>query len=80
MAYAEIHSDYSATKERSLWFVLKSMAAAIADRRRKWRAAARYQAVADLTPDQLRDIGLPEAIRPVRDVEAVLITNLMAMR
>jgi hypothetical protein len=46
------------------------------------RAWLRRRAIADLTPDQLKDIGHPEADapKPTLDVEAGLITNLMSMR
>nr|WP_292523584.1 DUF1127 domain-containing protein [Mesorhizobium sp.] len=48
---------------------------------RGWRrTVARRRALADLTPDQLNDIGHPEAPRPVLDIKAGLITNLMSMR
>jgi hypothetical protein len=36
--------------------------------------------LADLTPDQLRDIGQPEINRPVLEIKAGLMTNLMSMR
>ena len=46
-----------------------------------WRRnSARRKAIADLTPDQLMDIGHPEASRPTLDIKAGLITNLMSMR
>ncbi|RWI72159.1 MAG: hypothetical protein EOR19_23610 [Mesorhizobium sp.] len=46
-----------------------------------WRRTfARRRAIANLTPDQLRDIGQPEAPRPTLDIKAGLITNLMSMR
>ncbi|WP_292408257.1 DUF1127 domain-containing protein [Mesorhizobium sp.] len=48
---------------------------------RGWRrAVARRRALADLTPGQLNDIGHPEAHRPVLDIKAGLITNLMSLR
>nr|WP_244603051.1 DUF1127 domain-containing protein [Mesorhizobium delmotii] len=48
---------------------------------RGWRrTVARRRALADLTPDQLNDIGHPEAHRPALDIKAGLITNLMSMR
>jgi uncharacterized protein YjiS (DUF1127 family) len=48
---------------------------------RGWRrTVAGRRPLADLTPDQLKDIGHLEAHRPVRDNKAGLITNLMSMR
>ncbi|MBB4504697.1 uncharacterized protein YjiS (DUF1127 family) [Rhizobium leguminosarum] len=48
---------------------------------RKWqRSVARRKALADLTPDQLRDIGHPPANRPVLEIKAGLMTKLMSMR
>jgi hypothetical protein len=44
------------------------------------RSVARRRAIADLTPDQLRDIGHPQAALPTLNVKAGLITNLMSMR
>ncbi|MBX4908228.1 MULTISPECIES: DUF1127 domain-containing protein [Rhizobium] len=48
---------------------------------RTWqRAIASRKQLAELTPYQLRDIAHPEANRPVLDIKAGLITNLMSMR
>ncbi|WP_064706606.1 DUF1127 domain-containing protein [Rhizobium bangladeshense] len=44
------------------------------------RAVVGRQRLAELTPDQLRDIGHTEANRPVLQIKAGLITNLMSMR
>ncbi|MGX9178337.1 hypothetical protein [Mesorhizobium sp. BHbdii] len=44
------------------------------------RTVAEGRALADLTPDQLNDIGHPEAHRPAFDIKAGLITNLTSMR
>ncbi|WP_352909349.1 DUF1127 domain-containing protein [Mesorhizobium sp. M0923] len=48
----------------------------------RWRrTAARRRALADLTIDQLKDIGHLEVHQPALDaVKAVLITNLISMR
>lgn len=43
-------------------------------------AVSRRWAVADLPPEQLRDIGHVEAPAPVLEVKAGLVTNLMSMR
>ncbi|WP_292471613.1 DUF1127 domain-containing protein [Mesorhizobium sp.] len=44
------------------------------------RTIAGRRALADLTPDQLRDIGYSEAPRPTFFVRVGLITDLMSMR
>ncbi|MER9668838.1 DUF1127 domain-containing protein [Mesorhizobium sp. M0203] len=48
----------------------------------RWRrTVARRRALADLTTDQLKDIGHSEVHQPALDAaKAVLITNLMSMR
>jgi uncharacterized protein YjiS (DUF1127 family) len=52
----------------------------IAAFRGRRRTVAEGRALADLTPDQLNDIGHPEAHRPVLNIKAGLIANLMSMR
>jgi uncharacterized protein YjiS (DUF1127 family) len=59
---------------------LKTTAATIATLRTWRRTVSRRRAIADLTPEQLRDIGRAEAPMPVLEVKAGLITNLMSMR
>ncbi|WP_419696916.1 hypothetical protein ACN2CC_16820 [Mesorhizobium muleiense] len=59
---------------------LKSVTMMIADFRGWRRTVARRRALADLTADQLNDIGHPEAHRPALDIKAGLITNMMSMR
>ncbi|MER9875647.1 DUF1127 domain-containing protein [Mesorhizobium sp. M0195] len=45
------------------------------------RTAARRRALADLTTDQLKDIGHSDVHQPALDAAtAVLVTNLMSMR
>jgi hypothetical protein len=78
MAQAETDSDYRLSE--GLLPLFKSMGAVIGTLRRRRRTVATYGAIADLTPEQLKDVGLPEAMRPVLEVKAGLITNLMAMR
>jgi uncharacterized protein YjiS (DUF1127 family) len=56
------------------------MRAIIAALRRRRRTLATRRAIADLTPEQLKDIGYPEASRPLLEVEAGLITDLMEWR
>ena len=46
-----------------------------------WRlTVARRRAIANLTPDQLKDLGHHEASRPTLTIKAGLMTNLMSMR
>ncbi|BCH16916.1 hypothetical protein [Mesorhizobium sp. L-2-11] len=59
---------------------LKGLEMMIATFRGWRRTVARRGALADLTADQLNDIGHPEADRPVLNIKAGLITNLMSMR
>ena len=59
---------------------LKGAAMMIAAFRGWRRTVARRRALADLTADQLNDIGHPEDDRPVLNIHAGLITNLMSMR
>jgi len=80
VAHAEIRSNYRASKPL-LGYNLKSMGAIIiAALRRRRRTVARRRAIADLTPEQLKDIGYAEAPRPLLEVEAGLITDLMEWR
>jgi hypothetical protein len=65
---------------RLLGFVLKTTATAIAALKIWQRAVSRRRAIADLTPDQLRDVGHAETPAPVLEVKAGLITNLISMR
>lgn len=77
MAHSETRAGRSASKRRLFGFRLKSIAIPIVAFR-KWRGnVARRRALADLTPDQLKDIGDPEAQDVVK---AALIANLMSMR
>ncbi len=84
MAHTETHAAVSApiqqvseSRLNNITILTAALAAAV----RQWRrAAARRRVLADLTPDQLRDIGQPEINRPMLEVKAGLITNLMSMR
>ncbi|RWK55745.1 MAG: DUF1127 domain-containing protein [Mesorhizobium sp.] len=80
MAHTETRTGRSTSKKRLFGSSLKSAATMIAAFRGWRRTVARRRALADLTPDQLNDIGHPEAPRPVLDIKAGLITNLMSMR
>lgn len=70
---------YTKTGER-LGSTLDGLATMIAAFRLRRRIRATRRAVADLTPDQLNDIGHPIAPQPMLDVKAGLMTNLMSMR
>ncbi|TIU98627.1 MAG: DUF1127 domain-containing protein [Mesorhizobium sp.] len=80
MAHTETRTGRSASKKRLFGSSRKSVALMIAAFRGWRRTAAECRALADLTPDQLNDIGHPEARRPALDIKAGLITNLMSMR
>ncbi|TIO10435.1 DUF1127 domain-containing protein [Mesorhizobium sp.] len=80
MADTEIRTGRSASKRHLFGSSLKSVAIMIAAFREWRRIVARRRALADLTPDQLNDIGHPEAHRAVLTIKAGLITNLMSMR
>jgi hypothetical protein len=75
MPRAEIRVDYS-SRVRRLGFVKATVAAF-----KTWQlTVSRHRAIADLSPDQLRDIGHAEAPAPVLEVEPGVITYLMSMR
>lgn len=72
--------EYPTWKRRLPGSTLRSVATMIAAFGNWRRTVARRRAMADLTPDQLNDIGHPEAPRPALHVKAGLITNLISMR
>lgn len=80
MAHMETRAERRVSKGRLLGLELNSIATMIEAFRRWRRTVAGRRALADLTPDQLKDIGHPEAHRPALDNKAGLITNLMSMR
>lgn len=80
MADTQTRAARSASKRHLPGSGLKSAATMIAAFSGWRRNVARRRALADLTPNQLNDIGHPLAHRPVLDIKAGLITNLMAMR
>jgi hypothetical protein len=65
---------------RLLGLVLKTTATAIAALRAWQQTVSRRRAIANLTADQLRDIGHAEPPVPVLEVKAGLITNLISAR
>lgn len=79
MAHMQTSVDLASTV-RLFGPVLKTTAGAIATLKTWRRTVSRRRAIADLTPDQLRDIGRAEVPMPVLEVKAGLITNLMSMR
>jgi len=80
MAHTETRAGGSASKRQLFGSRLNSVATIVAALRKWRRTVARRRALADLTPDQLKDIGHPEANRPALEIKAGLITNLMSMR
>ncbi|MDX8525777.1 DUF1127 domain-containing protein [Mesorhizobium sp. MSK_1335] len=80
MARTEAYAKTRASKHRLLGAVSNSVAAAVAAFTAWRRAVAGRRALADLTPDQLRDIGCTESPRPTFFVRVGLITDLMSMR
>ncbi|WP_376704557.1 DUF1127 domain-containing protein [Mesorhizobium sp. ISC25] len=80
MAHTETRAARSMSK-RLLGSSLKGAAMMIAAFTGWRRTIARRRALADLTTDQLNDIGHSESHQPALDAAtAVLITNLMSMR
>ncbi len=74
------HTQNRVDSHRLLGLVLKTTATAIAALKTWQRTVSRRRAIADLTSDQLRDIGHAEAPAPVLEVKAGLVTNLKSMR
>ncbi|MDX8481744.1 DUF1127 domain-containing protein [Mesorhizobium sp. VK24D] len=80
MTHTETHAKTRASKHRLLGAASKSAATALAAFTAWRKSVAGRRALADLTPDQLRDIGCSEAPRPTFFVRVGLITDLMSMR
>ena len=80
MAYRETRAGRHSPTARLLGLVLRTTATAIAARKAWQRTVSRRLATANLTPDQLRDIGHAETPAPVLEVKAGLITNLISAR
>jgi len=80
MAHTETHAKAHAWKTWPLGAASKSVATVVAAFTAWRRAVAGRRALADLTPDQLKDIGCPESSRPTFFVRVGLITDLMSMR
>jgi uncharacterized protein YjiS (DUF1127 family) len=80
MAHTETRGDHHSSTVRLLGLVLKTAAATVIALKNWQRTASRRRVIANLTPDQLRDIGHAEPPAPVLEVKPGLITNLMSMR
>ncbi len=80
MAHTETRGGHYSSTVRLLGLVLKTTAIAIVALKTWRRTASRRRAIANLTPDQLRDIGHAEPPVPVLEVKPGLVTNLMSMR
>ncbi|MGR9246811.1 DUF1127 domain-containing protein [Rhizobium leguminosarum] len=94
MAHTETHIGISAPKGQLFGFRPNSVAIIVAALRKWQRSVARRKALADLTPDQLTDIGYPRddighpgdgighpgVNRPVLEIKAGLMTELMSLR
>ncbi|NGN44706.1 DUF1127 domain-containing protein [Mesorhizobium sp. CGMCC 1.15528] len=74
------HLEDRAPRKRALLLAITVVATTIATVRKWQRATATASALADLTADQLRDVGLPQPSRPELAVKAGLVTNLISMR
>ncbi|MFS2180191.1 DUF1127 domain-containing protein [Rhizobium pisi] len=46
----------------------------------RWQAAATRRALAELTSDQLDDVGYPPPNRPTLEIKAGTMTKLLSMR
>ncbi|QIO51223.1 DUF1127 domain-containing protein [Rhizobium leguminosarum bv. trifolii] len=87
MAHTETHAGISAPERQVFGSGQNSVATIVAALRAWRRAVVRRKALAELTPDQLRDIGYPRDDishprdnRPVLEIKAGLMTKLMSMR
>jgi len=81
MAHTETHAKIRASNPGPLGVASKSVAAAVAAFTSWRRAVAGRRALADLTPDQLKDIGCSAPAVPKLVVVGVgLMTDLMSMR
>ncbi|RWM89107.1 MAG: hypothetical protein EOR84_25020 [Mesorhizobium sp.] len=74
------HTQTRVDRHRLLGLVLKTTATAITALKTWQRTVSRRRAIAEMTPDRLRDIGHSEAPAPVLEVKAGLVTNLISMR
>ena len=82
MAHTEAHAETRTSKHRLFERASNSMAAAVAAFTAWRRTVAGRRALADLTSDQLKDIGCQEVRRSTFFVRVGvgLMTDLMSMR
>ncbi|PKA42696.1 DUF1127 domain-containing protein (plasmid) [Rhizobium sullae] len=80
MVHTETHAVGSASEKQLLGSKPNNVATIVTALAVWRRTVAERKALAELTPDQLRDIGHPEVNRPALEVKAGLITNLTSMR
>jgi hypothetical protein len=80
MPHTETRIRHHPSRERLLGFALKASATAMAALITWQRAVSRRWAIADLPPEQLKDIGHAEPPAPVLEVKAGLITTLKSLR
>ncbi|MGO4138545.1 DUF1127 domain-containing protein [Rhizobium brockwellii] len=87
MAHTETHAGISAPERQAFGFWPNSVAIIVAAMRAWRRTVVRRKALAELTPDQLRDIGYPgddighpQVNRPVLEIKSGLMTKLMSVR
>ncbi|MGZ2380852.1 DUF1127 domain-containing protein [Rhizobium leguminosarum] len=80
MAHTETHAGIGAPERQAFGSWPNSVATIVAALRAWRRVVVRRKALAELTPDQLRDIGHAQDIRPVLEIKAGLMTKLMSMR
>jgi len=80
MPHTETRVRPHLSRARLFGFVLKATATAVAALKTWQRAILRRRAIADLPPEQLKDIGHAEPPAPVLEVKAGLITTLKSLR
>ena len=75
------HTELRANRPSNLLDAARRGMATLVSGLAAWqRAVASRKAIAELTPEQLQDIGQSEALRPTLEIKAGLVTNLMSMR
>ena len=82
MAHTQAHAETRASKHRLLGAASNGMATAVAAFTAWRRTIAGRRAIRDMTPEQLKDIGLsqPQASKFLVSVGVGLMTDLMSMR
>jgi uncharacterized protein YjiS (DUF1127 family) len=68
------------TRRASQTGLFESAVAIIEALKARWQAATTRRALAELTSDQLDDVGYPPPNRPTLEIKAGTMTNLMSMR